>query len=157
LPELVDAHATLAAAIQTTLALGESYRTHFELSPFLNRGIVKWIQPDLGRCGISGAIDWSRRAEAVNGARLVPHISIAMGPQIAAALHFAAAAPNCDLAEYNPSVFRMANRFLEEPLSLDGPNYQLPGKAGLGVAINEDELFKVAERPVLQPVRSSDS
>jgi galactonate dehydratase len=62
LPELIDAHAELAAAIRTPLALGESYRTRYELAPFLDRKIVKWIQPDLGRCGISGAIRWSKQA-----------------------------------------------------------------------------------------------
>jgi galactonate dehydratase len=153
LPELIDAHAELAAAIRTPLALGESYRTRYELAPFLDRKIVKWIQPDLGRCGISGAIQWSKQAESIDGAQLVPHISIAMGPQIAAALHLAAAAPNCHLAEYNPSVFQMANRFLTEPLALDGAAYQIPTGPGLDVTINEAELLKVAQRPALQSVQ----
>jgi galactonate dehydratase len=153
LPELINAHADLAAAIRTPLALGESYRTRYELAPFLDRKIVKWIQPDLGRCGISGAIRWSKQAESIDGAQVVPHISIAMGPQIAAALHLAAAAPNCHLAEYNPSVFNMANRFLTQGLSINGAAYRIPTGPGLGVTINEAELLNVAQRPALQPVQ----
>lgn len=145
LPELIEDHAKLAAAIKTPLALGESYRTRYELAPFLNRKIVKWIQPDLGRCGISGAAEWAKQAESIDGAQVVPHISIAMGPQIAAALHFAAATPNSHLAEYNPSVFQMANRFLMEPLKLEGNAYRIPTGPGLGITINEIELLKTTD------------
>jgi galactonate dehydratase len=67
-------------------------------------------------------------------------VSIALGPQIAAAIHYAAACDNWDLAEYNPLVFEIANRFLAEPLSLDGEAYRVPAAAGLGVEVLEEKL-----------------
>ena len=150
-PELADAHAFLADAIETPLALGESYRTRYELAPMLERRVVRWLQPDLGRCGITEAMEWARYAEQ-HGLEIVPHISIAMGPQIAAALHLAAAASSCHLAEYNPKVFTVANRFLKTPLRFEGAAYTLPEGPGLGIEIDEQAVLSVAARPVLQRV-----
>ena len=130
-PEDVDGHLELAAAIATPIAVGESYRSLHELRPFL--GIAGVLQPDLGRCGITGA----RRIAAAFQGEVVPHLSIAMGPQIAAALHFAAAAENCHLCEFNPNVLETANSFLSEPLVRAGGGYLTPSLPGLGVVWNE--------------------
>ncbi|MBI4626569.1 MAG: mandelate racemase/muconate lactonizing enzyme family protein [Verrucomicrobia bacterium] len=129
-PEEVEAHAALAAAIRTPLALGESYRSLRELQPFL--GIAKILQPDLGRCGITGSLEI---AQAFEG-EIIPHLSIAMGPQIAAALHFAAAAKNCLLCEFNPHVLAMANAFLASPIIRRGGEYLLSDAPGLGIEWN---------------------
>ena len=130
-PEDVEGHLELAAAIATPIAVGESYRTLQELRPFL--GIAGVLQPDLGRCGITGA----RRIAAAFSGEVVPHLSIAMGPQIAAALHFAAATENCHLCEFNPNVLETANSFLAEPLVREGGVYLTPSLPGLGIVWNE--------------------
>lgn len=65
---------------------------------------------------------------------MIPHVSIALGPQIAAAVHFAASIPNCPLLEFNPNVLKIANQFLAEPIRMDGENYIVPQSAGLGAA-----------------------
>jgi galactonate dehydratase len=70
---------------------------------------------------------------AARGVEAVPHLSIAFGPQIAAALHFAAAADNCKLAEFNPTVLATANRFLAEPFQMEGACYVVPSGPGLGI------------------------
>lgn len=130
-PEDPQAHAQLAARIKTPLALGESYRTRHELRPFFEQKAFKWLQPDLGRCGISEAIEWARLARD-STIEIVPHVSIAMGPQIAAALHLAAATPNCSLVEYNPTVLETANRYLQQPIVMNGSSYILPSRPRLG-------------------------
>lgn len=130
-PEELAAHEQLAAAIKTPLALGESYRSLREFAPFLP--ITGIAQPDLGRCGITGSMEI---AEAFAG-EVVPHLSIAMGPQIAAALHFAAAADNCSLCEFNPNVVATANAFLAEPLVREGGAYRTPSLPGLGIVWND--------------------
>ncbi|MCC6539974.1 MAG: hypothetical protein IT162_20665 [Bryobacterales bacterium] len=129
-PEELEAHRALAEAMTTPLAIGESYRTLREVAPFLP--FTKVLQPDLGRCGITG----SRQMARVFGGEVVPHLSIAMGPQIAAALHFAAATENCDLCEFNPNVLDTANAFLAEPLVREGANYKTPPLPGLGIVWN---------------------
>ncbi len=149
-PEDPAAHAKLAAQVRTRLALGESYRSRHELAPFLRHRCVHWLQPDLGRWGITEAAALAR--EAGPGIRIVPHISIAMGPQIAAALHFAASSPKVELAEYNPAVFSVANRFLARPLEVDGPEYWVPTGPGLGIEIDESAVRAVAKRTLVVPV-----
>lgn len=149
-PESVLAHAELAAAIRTPLALGESYRSRREMRPFLQRRCLGWLQPDLGRWGLTEAV---RLAAGLDpNLRIAPHISIAMGPQIAAALHFAAGTPTVRLAEYNPTVLTVANRFLVRPLEVDGAEYVVPEGPGLGVSVDERALAEVAQRPVLEPL-----
>lgn len=130
-PEEVEAHAALAAAIRTPLAVGESYRTLHELKPFL--GCVGILQPDLGRSGLTGSV---RIARAFRGP-IIPHLSIAMGPQIAAALHFAAATAHCDWCEFNPHVLDTANAFLRSPLVREGAHYRVPDAPGLGIEWND--------------------
>jgi galactonate dehydratase len=130
-PEDVAGHAALAAAITTPIALGESYRTLAELAPFLP--IAKILQPDLGRVGITGFINIARAFQGP----VVPHLSIAMGPQVAAAIHVAAAVSTCDLCEFNPNVLATANAFLAEPLRCEGGRYAVPSAPGLGIAWND--------------------
>jgi galactonate dehydratase len=130
-PEDPLAHAALARSIRTPLAIGESYRTRYELAPFFRERALGFVQPDLGRCGLTESLRIAAVAAGA-GIQVVPHLSIAMGPQIAAAIHFAAATPNCDLLEYNPNVLEMANRFLVEPLECRGGRYSVPQRPGLG-------------------------
>ncbi len=152
-PESALPHAQLAAKIRTPIALGESYRSRQEMAPFLECGCVRWLQPDLGRWGITEAV--ALASEAGAGLRIAPHISIAMGPQIAAALHFAAASRDVELAEYNPDVFSVANRFITEPLAIDGAEYRLPSVPGLGAEIDESAVRAVAQRPTLERVENT--
>jgi D-galactarolactone cycloisomerase len=136
-PEDVAGHRALAAAIATPLAVGESYRTVAEMRPFFD--IAGRLQPDLGRSGITG---FMQIAAAFSGP-LSPHVSIAMGPQIAAAVHVAAAVSNGDLCEYNPAVLETANAFLVEPLEVVDGRYIVPQTPGLGITWNDRGLVLV--------------
>jgi galactonate dehydratase len=138
-PEDPLAHGALARSIRTPLALGESYRTCHELAPFFRERAVAVVQPDLGRCGLTEGLRIAELARR-HGVPVVPHVSIAMGPQIAAAIHFAAALPDCPMLEFNPTVFEVANRFLAGPLRLEETAYRLPSAPGLGAVVIEDAL-----------------
>jgi len=131
LPEDPIAHGQLARSIRTPIALGESYRSCFELAPFFRENAMQIVQPDLGRSGITEGM----RIAAISPA-IVPHVSIALGPQIAAAIHFAAALENCSLCEFNPRVLEVANRFLVSPLAMDGAAYVIPQGPGLGIEMS---------------------
>ena len=97
---------------------------------FLDEGLVKFVQPDLGRCGITESL---RIASTSPGVQVVPHVSIALGPQIAAAIHLTAGLANAPACEFNPTVFETCNRLLEQPLEMDLSSYRVPQAAGLGV------------------------
>jgi D-galactarolactone cycloisomerase len=138
-PENAEAHGALASAITTPIAIGESYRTVFELDPFFSARAMKIVQPDLGRTGITEGLRIARAAET-RGLTVIPHVSIALGPQIAAAIHFAASIPNCPMLEFNPSVLTIANEYLEEPIRVEGAQYLVPESAGLGVSMLKELL-----------------
>ncbi|MCU1258443.1 MAG: mandelate racemase/muconate lactonizing enzyme family protein [Bryobacterales bacterium] len=133
-PEDPLQHKKLANSIRTPVAIGESYRTRFEFAPFFREGCMRIAQPDLGRSGLTESLHIAKAA-AEHGVAVVPHVSIAMGPQIAAAIHLAASIPNSDLLEYNPNVFEIANRHLLEPLALVDGRYQVPQTPGLGARV----------------------
>lgn len=133
-PEDALAHGALARELRVPVAIGESYRTRHEMRPFFAAGGVGVYQPDIGRCGITEGLRLAALA-ADHGINAVPHISIAFGPQVAAAIHFAAAVANCSLTEYNPQVLEMANRFLAAPLRMSGARYQVPTGPGLGIEL----------------------
>jgi galactonate dehydratase len=104
------------------------------LAPFFQVNAMRFVQPDLGRTGITEGLGIAQRSREL-GLQIVPHVSIAMGPQIAAAIHFAASTPNCPMLEYNPAVLATANRFLAEPLLCSGGTYQVPTGPGLGIEV----------------------
>ena len=104
----------------------------------------RWLQPDIGRWGITEAAGLAR--DIGSSARIVPHIAIAMGPQIAAALQYAASSNNIGLAEYNPAVFSVANRYLDQPLEVYGAEYLVPSGPGLGVEVDEFAVRTVARK-----------
>jgi galactonate dehydratase len=138
-PEDVAGHARLARRSAVPIALGESYRTRYELLPFLERGAVAVLQPDVARCGITEA----RRIAALAGAfhvPLAPHVSVGLGPQLAAALHFAASLPSLERLEHNPRVHELASGFLRAPLLADLAGLRPPDTPGLGVEPDEAAL-----------------
>jgi galactonate dehydratase len=141
-PEDVEQHRALTAASPVPIAIGESYRTHFEVLPFLRAGACNVLQPDIGRCGITEGL---RIAELARGFDIpvLPHLSIGFGPQIAAALHFAAIVPAVRLLECNPGIYAIANTFLKSPFVLDGAALKPSASPGLGIDWDETALSRV--------------
>ncbi len=139
-PEDLDGHQRLAAQSPVPIAIGESYRTAYEILPFLKAGAVHVLQPDIGRTGITEGIKIGHLAQAFH-VPIALHLSIALGPQIAAALHVAAALPNLSYVECNPRVLAIAMRFSRfAGGALEAGCFSLPASPGLGVSMNEEEL-----------------
>lgn len=132
LPEDVEGHVRLVEESGVRLALGESYRTRYEALPFFDRDIVSFWQPDLGRSGMTETLALGGLARE-RGIAIVPHVSIAMPPQLNAAIRAAKTIPNCSLLEYNPSVVEMVNRYAVSPVELRGGAY-FAGAGKLGGA-----------------------
>ncbi|AMY09423.1 D-galactonate dehydratase [Luteitalea pratensis] len=142
-PEDVRGHARLARRSPVRLALGESYRTRFEVLPYFERGAIGVLQPDLGRSGITEARKLAVLADT-HQVPVAPHVSIGLGPQIAAAIHFAAATPNLLLLECNPGVFELSARLAHDALEWSVAGVPVGREPGLGVRIDEDAVRRVA-------------
>ena len=142
-PEDVRGHARLARRCPVRIALGECYRTRFEILPFFERGAVGVLQPDLGRSGITEARKLAVLADT-HHVPVAPHVSIGLGPQIAAATHLAAAIPNLLLLECNPSVFEQAARLARGALDWSVASVRVPQEPGLGIQIDEEAVREAA-------------
>ncbi len=140
-PEDISGHRALARLSPVRIAIGESYRTRFELMPFFEARALHVLQPDIGRCGITEGNHLASLAESYQ-VSMAPHISIGLGPQIAAALHCAACWTNLEYVECNPQVYRIAERFQSIPFELSANTVEVPENPGLGIEMNEEELAK---------------
>lgn len=138
-PEDVAGHARLAASLDTPIAIGECWRTRWEMRPFFEAGAVEVFQPDIGRTGITEGMKLAAQAELHN-VPIALHVSIGLGIQIAAALHVAASIPNLMFVECNPQVWHLAEAFLQASLPIGSGTVGIPTGAGLGVEINEEKL-----------------
>lgn len=139
LPEDIAGHRELRAKSPVPVALGETERTRYQFKPFIEQRAADILQPDVGRTGISELMHIAALAETWN-LQVAPHLSVGLGPCIAASIHVAAAIPNLFMLEYQPPVFAIANQLLNTPLVCEQGHYQLPHAAGLGIDINEDRL-----------------
>lgn len=138
-PEDVAGHARLAASIETPVAIGESYRTRWEMQPFFDAGAVEVFQPDIGRTGITEGMKLAALAELHN-VPIAFHVSIGLGVQIAAALHVAASIPNLMFVECNPQVWQVAETLLKAGLPIGDGWLGIPQGPGLGIEIDEEKL-----------------
>ncbi|GAB0118641.1 galactonate dehydratase [Acidisoma sp. 7E03] len=143
LSENIEGLAQLAQMTTIPIALGERLYTRWDFKPFLERGIVDIIQPDLSHAGgISETRRIAAQAEAYDVA-LAPHCPL--GPiAFAACLQIAATTPNFVIEEmslgihYNigghdlltyladKSVFALTDGYVAVP---EGP--------GLGITLDE--------------------
>jgi D-galactarolactone cycloisomerase len=140
-PENVADHRALAQASPVPIAIGESYRTRYEVLPFLEAGALKVLQTDIGRSGISEGNHLAQLA-ARFGVSMAPHVSIGLGPQIAAAIHSASTWNNLCYVECNPQVYTIAERFQSEKFAFSASDVQVSQKPGLGIEMQEEELAK---------------
>ncbi len=138
-PEDVTGHGRLAASVETAIAIGECWRTRWEMRPFFEAGAVEVFQPDIGRTGVTEGMKLCALAELHN-APVAFHVSIGLGVQIAAALHVAASVPNLMFVECNPKVWQVAEALLTASLPVGAGVVGIPEGAGLGVEIDEEKL-----------------
>jgi galactonate dehydratase len=139
MPEEIDAHARLCRSTSLPIAIGESYRSSYQFCRIIEAGAADILQPDLGRCGISGSCQVANWA-AENKLGFAPHTSISLGPQLAAAIHVAAMAPSLIRAEINPQILSIAQMSMVCPLRLGPKCFELPTLPGLGAQVAEELL-----------------
>ena len=138
-PEDIAGHAHLAAAVAVPVAVGETERTRFQFKEWLLQRGADLLQPDVGRTGITELRKIAALAETFN-IPVAPHLSVGLGPCIAASIHLAASIPNLYLLEYQPPVFELANSLLTTPLVSKDGRYEIPEGPGLGISIDEKRV-----------------
>ncbi|MFG2058433.1 mandelate racemase/muconate lactonizing enzyme family protein [Micromonospora sp. NPDC048930] len=138
-PEDVDGHRELAAAIATPVAVGEALRNRYEFRAWLAARAVDLCQPDVARTGITEAMAIAEVA-AAHHVPVAPHHSVGLGVAVAAGLHVAAAIDAMPAFEFQPGTMRVASRILTVPLAGGPVSFPLPDSPGLGVDVDHSLL-----------------
>ncbi|HEX4488059.1 MAG TPA: mandelate racemase/muconate lactonizing enzyme family protein [Terriglobales bacterium] len=139
IPEDIRGHAWLCSVSGTPIAIGESYRSTFDFIRLVEESAAHILQPDLGRCGIT-TTRFVTQLCASRNLGFAPHVSISLGPQLAAALHVSAVAPTLIRAESNPDVLAVARKFSNIAVVREFAEFQVPASPGLGIEVFEEKL-----------------
>ena len=132
----------IASLVSTPIALGERLYTRWDFKPFLERGIVDIIQPDLSHAGgLSECRKIAAMAEAYDVA-VAPHCPL--GPlALASCLQLAGCSPNVAIQEmslgihYNVGADLLS--FVTNPEVLTPVDGFLPIPTGPGLGVGIDE------------------
>ncbi|HLM92096.1 MAG TPA: mandelate racemase/muconate lactonizing enzyme family protein [Thermoplasmata archaeon] len=150
LPELCDALRGFRRAVKTPVALGERLLCAADFESFLRRGLVDILQPDITN---SGGFTYGREIAGVataHGAPVAYHN--AFGPiQTAATLQMDAVLPTFFLQESFEESWPEWKRSLVRGYSIEGGEFSIPTKPGLGIEVNEKSVEKYRS-DVMEPI-----
>lgn len=141
--EDVDGHAALARAITTPVAVGETLRTARQFEPWLRSRALAVAQPDVMRCGITGALKIAALAEAHH----VPvslHTGVCTGIGMAATWQVAAALPGDLPQEHQHDLAGPVSKVIKTPLQQRNSRLVVPTGAGIGVEVDEAAVRSLA-------------
>jgi galactonate dehydratase len=152
LSENPEGLAQIAGLVSTPIALGERLYTRWDFKPFLERGAVDIIQPDLSHAG--GLLECRKiaaMAEAYDAA-VAPHCPL--GPlALAACLQLAGCTPNVALQEMSLGIHYNVGHdllsFVTNPQALTPVDgfLPIPTGPGLGVEIDETAVREAGRTP----------
>lgn len=142
LSENPEVLARIANLVSTPIALGERLYSRWDFKPFLEKGLVDIIQPDLSHAGgISECRRIAAMAEAYDVA-VAPHCPL--GPlALAACLQLAGCTPNVAIQEMSLGIHYNVGHdllsFVTNPEVLTPVDGFLPIPAGPGLGVDIDE------------------
>ncbi len=136
---------TVCRRSRTPIAVGEEWRTDWDLSHRIGRCGIAIVQPEMGHTGITNFMRIGRLAGR-HGLKVIPHATIGAGIFLAASLQASAALPAVTGHEFQHSVFEPNRRLIRGGMDCADGRYAPPGGPGLGVEPSGEALG------LLQPV-----
>jgi L-alanine-DL-glutamate epimerase-like enolase superfamily enzyme len=130
--EDIAALAQVCSASRTPIAVGEEWRTEWDLIHRMDRCRIAIVQPEMGHKGITNFLRIGRLA-AAQGIDVIPHATIGSGIFLAASLQASACLPSLRAHEYQHSIFEPNRRLLTGNMECREGYYTLPDGEGLGV------------------------
>ena len=138
-PEDMEGYAELAARLKTPVAAGESIRGVQRFKQWIDRKAVRFLQPDVGRVGMTDYLKIALLAEAA-GLQTGPHLSVHQSVGVMASVHLAFAVRSTKYLEYQPLSVKTARVFSDFDFVISDGALQRPTQVGLGVDISEKSL-----------------
>jgi galactonate dehydratase len=138
-PEDIDGLARVSYGTDIPVAVGEEWRTVWDMRHRIGRCRIAIVQPEMGHMGVT----CFRRIGALateHGIEVIPHATIGAGIFLAASLHTAATLPTLVAHEFQHSIFEPNRRLLDGDMDCREGFYHLPGGSGLGVRPSEEAL-----------------
>ncbi|MBB6469823.1 galactonate dehydratase [Aminobacter lissarensis] len=137
--EDLDGLAAVANKVSTAIAVGEEWRTVYDMVPRVARQAVAIVQPEMGHKGITEFMRIGQYAQA-HHVKVIPHATIGTGIFLAASLQASAALANVDCHEFQHSIFEPNRRLLAGDMDCVEGAYVLPTGPGLGVEPSREAL-----------------
>ncbi len=139
-PEDIAGHTTLHEAIGAPIAIGEHFRTTYQMSDWLTpTPIFDVYQPDIGRTSISDFIRQRDLAYAAN-IPVTPHMGNGVSVFQAATLQCAAVSSPELLQEFQGGLSNLLKHASDTGWQLNEGQFHLPDRPGIGVTINENDI-----------------
>lgn len=123
----------------TPIAVGEEWRTHFDLLHRIGRCEIRIVQPEMGHKGITNFVRIAELAEQ-HGLEVIPHATVGAGIFLAASLQASAALAPVSAHEFQHSVFEPNRHLLDGNMDCKGGTYTPPRGPGLGVEPSGEAL-----------------
>ena len=125
--------AKVARTVDTKIAVGEEWRTHYDLQQRVGRCEIALVQPEMGHTGITNFVRIGRLA-AQHGLGVIPHATIGAGIFLAASLQASASLDALVGHEFQHSIFEPNRELIEGDMDCAAGTYRLPVGSGLGVS-----------------------
>ena len=140
-PENLEEHKLLVSKPGVPIALGEHFRTHYQVSSWFKNNALNVFQPDIGRTGFSNALKQLKMSIESN-IQVTPHMGMGSPIFQAATLHFSSICENNYLQEYQAGLAKNLNELVKTFWKYDKGYLKMPQKPGLGVEIDEKNILK---------------
>ena len=140
-PENIEDHKMLVSKPGVPIALGEHFRTHYQISPWLKKQALNVLQPDIGRTGISNALIQLKLCKKYN-VQVTPHMGMGSPIFQAATLHFSSICENNYLQEYQAGLANNLHELVKTSWSYKKGYIHMPKKFGLGVEVDEQKIIE---------------
>ena len=137
--EEISALATVCASASVPIAVGEEWRTHYDMLHRIERCDIAIVQPEMGHKGITNFMRIGALAEE-HGIDMIPHATIGAGIFLAASLQASSALKATTFHEFQHSVFEPNRRLLVGDLECEHGFYTPPSGVGLGVEPSPEAL-----------------
>ncbi len=139
-PEDLAGHRTLHQSDGAPIAIGEHFRTTYQLNDWLTpEPVFDVYQPDIGRTSISDFIR-QRNLAFANNIPVTPHMGNGVSVFQAATLQCAAVSSPELLQEFQGGLSNLLRDASDTGWKLTDGAFQLPDRPGLGVTIDENGI-----------------
>lgn len=137
--ENIEELAQVVRSVSTTIAVGEEWRTLYDMMLRVPSTGVGIVQPEMGHTGITQFVRIGEYAHAHN-IKIIPHATIGAGIFLAASLQASSVLANVACHEFQHSIFEPNRRLLTGDMDCAAGEYVLPSGAGLGVELSGEAL-----------------